>query len=314
MRIGILGAGAMGTALAIQWATRHEIILWDKNNKAATEINDYHTNTMLPGFVLSPEIVATSDSKRLAKCDLIVLALPATVIGQVIGEMPNTDIPLISVSKGMVWRQDRPSMIHEVVAASWQGKFGVLCGGSFAQEIASKLPVELVLATESEQWGQEMIGELGSGSFGIVLSPDVVGIEIASCYKNVVAIAIGIADGLSLGHGARARLVTRAYNEMQSLLLELGGQPDTAQTNAGIGDMIMTSFGDLSRNRTFGKQLGAGIARSQIESELGHVAEGVYSARGLEVLLSGKIHKYPLLHTIYQIVWQDHAVDSVRLV
>jgi glycerol-3-phosphate dehydrogenase (NAD(P)+) len=293
MKIAILGAGAWGTALGIALAQRHEITLWARNPGQAAAIGASRRNERyLPEVALPPSLAVTSDlDASLSGVELAVLAAPVAGLRPLAGMLHarGSDLPFLWLCKG--FEEGTGSLPHEVVESVFGGASpacGALSGPSFALEVAQGLPCALTLAAQDEKFASALAARLHGGRLRIYYSTDLPGVEIGGAVKNVLAIAVGISDGMGLGQNARAALVTRGLAEIQRLGVALGASAETIMGLTGAGDLILTATGTLSRNRKVGLELAQGRALESILQGLGHVAEGVRSAR--EALLLSQRH------------------------
>ena len=282
MHITVLGAGAWGTALAVAAAARHPVCLWARNPAQAALMQGQRVNPRyLPGVALPPGLRATaSHQEALAHvqpdASLLVLATPMAALRERLAGLP-AGLGVLWLAKG--FEQGSGALGHEVAAQVRPGEAaGVLSGPSFAMEVARGQPTALVAASSHAALGQRAVEALHTDVLRLYTSDDPVGVEVGGAVKNVLAIATGIADGLALGQNARAALVTRGLAEMSRLGLALGARADTFMGLSGLGDLVLTATGDLSRNRRVGLLLAQGMALDAALAQLGHVAEGVYSA------------------------------------
>jgi len=282
MNIAVLGAGAWGSALAIAFARQHRIALWSHNAAHAAELAATRMNRRyLPEAPLPPGIDVTADlPAALNGAELAVVATPLKGLREAARGVAvhRPDLPLLWACKGMeVGSQRLPHQI--VVEELGEGAaVGALTGPSFALEVARAQPTALVLASERLEFACTVAEKLNDTRLRIYANDDVVGAEVGGAVKNVLAIATGISDGLGFGLNARAALITRGLAEIARLAEALGARRDTLMGLAGMGDLILTCTGDLSRNRRVGLALAAGTPLQQILGELGHVAEGVSTA------------------------------------
>lgn len=306
MKIAILGAGAWGTALAINLSARHCVTLWTKFPEHLSEMIAHRVNvSFFPDFHLPESLLLTASlAGALETADLVVLVVPVAGLRETLQSIAKANIkaPIIWGCKG--FESQAAKLPHQVVAEELTGDMpcGVISGPSFAQEVAQGLPTALTLASNDVAFAQEMAGQLHSAKLRIYTSHDVVGVETGGAVKNVITIAAGISDGLGFGHNARAALITRGLLEMTRLGLGLGGKAETFMGLAGVGDLILTCTGDLSRNRRVGLMLAAGRALPEILNELGHVAEGVHTARAV-LHLSRKLNvSMPLTESVCNIL------------
>ena len=289
MNLLILGAGAWGTALAIQASQRHAVTLWARDADHANRMLSQRLNSSyLPGHTL-PDGLTPSHAPLpglIQHADLVVLAVPMAALRQVLLEVSPfiQDKPLAWLCKGFEavehTRNAYGLMAHEVQAQVAPAMLaGVLSGPSFAQEVAAGQPTALVAASRHESVRQALVNAFHADKLRVYANEDVVGVETGGAVKNVLAIATGLCDGLQLGLNARAALITRGLAEMTRLGVALGAKAETFMGLSGLGDLVLTATGDLSRNRQVGMALAQGRSLPQVLQSLGHVAEGVYSAR-----------------------------------
>ena len=291
MNILVLGAGAWGTALAIHAAGvpgGHSVRLWMRHAAQAQALCDDRENRRyLPGCALPPGLgLVAGDlgalTATLSRQDLIVVATPMAGLRGLLRELADVRVPVVWLCKGFEASLDAGSGLlgHEVQLLVAPGlAAGVLSGPSFAQEVAKGKPAALVAASTNEAVRKAMVAAFHSPQLRIYANEDVVGVEVGGAVKNVLAIATGFCDGLNLGLNARAALITRGLMEMTRLGLALGARAETFMGLSGLGDLVLTATGDLSRNRRVGLALAQGRTLAQAVQELGHVAEGVYCAR-----------------------------------
>ena len=277
--LAVLGAGAWGTALAVAVAGRHDVVLWARDAEQTRSVLAERRNSRyLPEIALPDALRIESELDRaLSGADLLVAATPVAGLRDLLGKLKGGTVPLVWLCKG--FEQDSAALPHEIVAASGiRAPSGALSGPSFALEVAKGLPCALTLASADAGFASRTAAQLHGGRLRVYHSDDVVGVEIGGAVKNVLAIAVGICDGLGLGQNARAALVTRGLAELARLGVALGGRAETVMGLTGAGDLILTATGDLSRNRRVGLELARGKPLKTIVAELGHVAEGVHSA------------------------------------
>ena len=283
MRLAVLGAGAWGTALAIAFAGRHEVVLWARDGANAAAMATARENRRyLPGCPFPPGLSVDNDfGAVLAGADLVILGAPLAglrpLLLQIKAAAPGK--PFLWLCKGL--EAGSGLLPHQVVAEAMgeSAVCGVLTGPSFAVEVARGLPTAVVLAACDPRFAEATAQQLHGGNLRIYANEDMVGAEVGGAVKNVLAIATGICDGLGLGLNARAALITRGLAEITRFGEALGARRDTFMGLAGMGDLILTCTGDLSRNRRVGLQLADGRPLDEITRELGHVAEGVPAAR-----------------------------------
>jgi glycerol-3-phosphate dehydrogenase (NAD(P)+) len=297
MKIAVLGAGAWGTALAINAGAHHTVTLWARDVPQAQAMQAERVNTRyLPEqpFTAGVQVSSAPLGPWLAEQDLVVIGSPMSSLRGMLTQLApilGSAVPVAWLCKGFEAAQPETSqanallqgvglMAHEVraqVAPSLRG--GALSGPSFAQEVARGMPTALVAASDDAAARDAMVQAFHNNSLRVYANDDIVGVEVGGAVKNVLAIATGLCDGLQLGLNARAALITRGLAEITRLGVALGAKPETFMGLSGLGDLVLTSTGDLSRNRKVGLALAQGMTLQQAVDSLGHVAEGVYCAR-----------------------------------
>jgi glycerol-3-phosphate dehydrogenase (NAD(P)+) len=280
MRLVVLGAGAWGTSIASVLAARLEVVLWAQSPEQAQAIHSTRRNQRyLPGVELPKSLAVTSDhAKAVHGARLALAATPVAGLRDVLQRL-DAPLPVVWLCKGF---EEGSGLLPHQIAAETLGegvKCGALSGPSFAEEVARGKPCALTLASSDAAFARETAAALHGGRMRVYYSADVVGVEVGGAVKNVMAIAAGISDGLGLGQNARAALITRGLAEIARLSAAMGGHPETVMGLAGAGDLILTATGDLSRNRRVGLELARGKPLADILANLGHVAEGVRSAK-----------------------------------
>jgi glycerol-3-phosphate dehydrogenase (NAD(P)+) len=291
MNIAILGAGAWGTALAIHAAPRHRVTLWGRDDTQMRRMaQDRQNSRYLSGCPFPPTLALESDLDTACRqAELLIVSVPTAAFRHMLKAVAKMSLPVIWVCKGLEPGTGKwlDQVAGEVLPP--HQPCGVLSGPSFAQEVAAGQPTALTLASRNASFAKHVASALHGGNLRIYTSDDVTGVEIGGALKNVMAIAAGISDGLGFGHNARAALITRAAAEMARLGAALGAHPETIMGLTGIGDLILTCTGELSRNRQVGLQLAQGTALPDILLKLGHVAEGVNTAREA-IKLANRLH------------------------
>jgi len=282
VRIAVLGAGAWGTALALNFAARHQVVLWTWQADHAAAMHDARENTtFLPGFALPDALDITADlATALRGADLALIATPMAGLRSSAAQLAELQpaLPFLWVCKGL--EAGSGLLPHQAVAAVHPtARCGALTGPSFADEVARGLPAAVTIASADAAFAEAMAHALHGPRLRLYANDDIVGAEVGGAVKNVMAIATGICDGLGLGLNARAALMTRGLVEITRFGAALGARPETFMGLAGMGDLILTCTGDLSRNRRVGLALAAGKSLADIQRDLGHVAEGVPTAR-----------------------------------
>ena len=281
MNLTVLGAGAWGTALAVHASRAHATRLWARDPAQAAQMRSLQRNVRyLPEIALPPALQVTSDfagALAHAAGGLVLIATPMAALDEMLRRLPANPPGVLWLCKG--FQEGTGRLGHEVARdAVPDARVGVISGPSFALEVAQGRPTALVAASADAGLCRQAIDALHAGTLRIYTSSDPVGVEVGGAVKNVLAIATGIADGMALGLNARAALVTRGLAEMTRLGVALGAKPETFTGLSGLGDLVLTATGDLSRNRRVGLRLAAGVPLPLILAELGHVAEGVHSA------------------------------------
>jgi len=314
MNIAVLGAGAWGTAITVHLAARHRVTLWARDKSQASAISSLRENRRyLPGHALPAAVVVTSDlAGALEGCELALLAVTTAGLRdalQRLRDVHNTARP-VWLCKG--FEHPHARLPHQVCAEVLPGISGAaLSGPSFAEEVAKGLPTALTLASGDAGFAAHASRALHGGSLRVYSSDDIIGVEVAGAVKNIIAIACGICDGLKLGLNARAALMTRGLAEMTRLGVALGGRAETFMGLAGAGDLILTCTGDLSRNRRVGLRLAAGKSLADILGELGHVAEGVYTAREVARLALARGIDMPITEAVCRVL--DAPQSALRV-
>lgn len=298
MKILVIGAGAWGTALAVSAAlSQHHVSLWARDSKLVADLRFSRVNARyLPGVVL-PEALQLLDAETLPLLqatvghDLIILATPISAARGLLRALQHVSVPVAWLSKGFEAPLIAPHvnsadlmpfglLVHEIRAlVAPDLRAGVLSGPSFAQEVAAGQPTALVAASEHSEVRDALVEAFHGPALRVYANDDIVGVEVGGAVKNVLAIATGLCDGLQLGLNARAALITRGLAEMTRLGVALGAKAETFTGLSGLGDLVLTATGDLSRNRKVGLALAKGKTLAEAVAALGHVAEGVYCAR-----------------------------------
>jgi glycerol-3-phosphate dehydrogenase (NAD(P)+) len=314
-RAAVLGAGAWGTALAKVLCDKGErVALFTRRPElarqiAATQMNERY----LPGVALGPELVVTTDLREaLSDASLIVLAVPSHALRDVVAEAHRfwpEDAPIVSATKGI--ENESLMLMGEVVldvaGAATAERMTILSGPSFAREVALGLPTAIVVAGAAGDVVRDVQQRFASDKMRVYSSDDPIGVEVGGAIKNVIAIAAGACDGLGYGHNSRAALITRGLAEIVRLSIAKGGSALTLAGLAGLGDLVLTCTGELSRNRTVGFELGRGRTLDEVLAKLGHVAEGVKttkSAYDLGVKLGVDL---PITSEVYHVLYEGKS-------
>jgi glycerol-3-phosphate dehydrogenase (NAD(P)+) len=315
MRIAVLGAGAWGTALAIALARKHNVNLWGRDAAQMQAIAISRSNQhYLPSARLDDTICVTAAfGDALAGADLALIVTSTSglpdMITAILAETKTakTVPPIVWACKG--FDKLTGKLPHETITELVpEGTlYGALSGPSFADEVAKGLPCALTLAANDQAFAAEMAGALNNNALRVYSSADLIGVELGGALKNVMAIAAGISDGMQLGLNARAALITRGLAEMVRLGVAMGGKPETFMGLTGMGDLILTATGNLSRNRKVGMLLAEGKSLDDILRDLGHVAEGVNSAAAALALAHKHHVKMPITEAVNAVLFQNAA-------
>ena len=324
MNITVIGAGAWGTALATSLAEGHQVTLWARDAAQieamrATRYNQHY----LPDILLSDKLKLSSDfTASMAAAELAIIAVPTAGLRPVLQQLVQlsrrpfdklrTGFNVVWLCKG--FEAKTAKLPHQVAAEVLpEGfKYGVLSGPSFAQEVARGFPTALTLASADEEFARSTAQALHHAYLRIYASSDMVGVEVGGAVKNVMAIAAGICDGMGLGLNARAALLTRGLAEITRLGLKLGARSETMSGLSGVGDLILTCTGDLSRNRRVGLKLAQGVPLAKILADLGHTAEGVYSAREVARLAAQLKIEMPITSAVCRVL-DDHTAAGAAV-
>jgi glycerol-3-phosphate dehydrogenase (NAD(P)+) len=315
MNVAVLGAGAWGTALAKVLADKQNpTTIWSHRREVADTINEQHVNSRyLPSAELPANLRATVDlEEALTGAELVVVVIPSHGLRAVMRDA-RQHVPanalLCSASKGI--ENDTLMLMSDVLldelGHAVQHRLTYLSGPSFAKEVAARMPTTVVIAGTSERETEVVQHSFATDRFRTYASPDVMGVEIGGALKNVIAIAAGVADGLGYGHNTRAGLITRGLAEIGRLAARKGANPLTLAGLAGMGDLVLTCTGELSRNRTVGIELGKGRKLGDILATLGHVAEGVKTTKSAFDLSNKLGVDMPITAEVFKILYEDKA-------
>ncbi len=312
-RIAVIGGGSWGTALADRLvANGNDTLLWAYEPELVAEINTEHTNSLyLPGINLHPALVCTGDlEEAVQERSIVLLVTPVQVMRGVLKQLaPHiaTDAIIANASKGIELDtlQTVSQICGELLGDGALARYVALSGPTFAREVAQELPSLIVAASLNASVAGRIQKALSSLCLRVYTNSDVVGVELGGAVKNVIAIAAGICDGLGFGHNARAALITRGLSEMNRLGQAMGAKTATFAGLAGMGDLVLTCTGDLSRNRTVGFKLGQGMNLTDILAEMSMVAEGVKSAASVYQLSRKLGAEMPIVEKTYQILHEN---------
>lgn len=282
MRIGVIGGGAWGTALAQVAASGGEpVLLWAREAEVVASINREHENrAFLSGIALSPTIIATGSLNALARCDTLILVTPAQHLRAVLGRIDFGPPPLVLCAKGI--EAETGALMSEIAGAIQpDAPIAVLSGPTFAAEVARGLPTAVTLACGDGGLARALVERLARPTFRPYVTDDIIGAEIGGAVKNVLAIACGVVAGAGLGENARAALIARGFAEMVRFGVARGGRPDTLSGLSGLGDLVLTCSSTASRNFSLGVALGQGRDAASVLTDKASVAEGAHTAPAL---------------------------------
>lgn len=301
-RIAVLGAGAWGTAIAVALSTRHAVALWARDPAQAEAMRRERRNRRyLPEIALPDTLAVTADARAaLEGAELALVATPVAALRESLARVGA--VPVVWLCKGF---EEASGLLPHQIASRVLGahaQCGALSGPSFALEVAQGLPCALTLAARERAFARHAAALLHGGRMRVYYSTDVLGVEVGGAVKNVMAIAVGISDGLGLGQNARAALITRGLAEIVRFGAALGARPETLMGLAGAGDLVLTATGDLSRNRRVGLALARGRALGDILAGLGHVAEGVRSAAAIARLARARGVEMPITEAVHEVL------------
>ncbi|MDL5045335.1 NAD(P)H-dependent glycerol-3-phosphate dehydrogenase [Oscillatoria amoena NRMC-F 0135] len=316
MKITVLGTGAWGTALSILAAQNYnQVSLWGRNTDLAAQIALARENKIhLPGIALPPSIEVTSDlSTALSGAGIVLVVVPSHGVRDVCKQLaviPGAkDLRYISATKGI--EGGTGARMTQIIAQELgTAQVGVLSGPNLAREIAQGMPAAAVVAANDAVLSTDCQSAFSSDRYRVYTNEDVTGVELGGAFKNVLAIAAGICDGLGLGNNSKASLVTRGLFEMTRLAVALGARPETLSGLSGVGDLMVTCFSDLSRNRTLGQMLGRGLKLDDILAAQNSVAEGVKTSRSVAGLSRHAGVETPIMTGVYALLYEGLSVKE----
>lgn len=308
MRLGIVGGGAWGSALAHTFSQRHEVLVYDRNPQKVELINKgiYPADGTLK---ISSRVRATNDLKDLLSfSEVLILSVPTQAVREVLKSIPRWEKPLINTAKGV--EVETFKTVGEIVRELHpESEYFVLSGPSFAREVVLEKPTAVVLSGKNQPLGEVLQRDLNFPRFRVYWNSDTKGVELGGALKNVVAIAVGICDGMEMGLNARSALITRGLNEMAFLGEHLGARRDTFYGLSGLGDLVLTATGDLSRNRRFGLAIGRGKRIVDTLREIGTV-EGYHTVRAVYGLAKKLSLELPITETIYRVLYENFPLSE----
>jgi glycerol-3-phosphate dehydrogenase (NAD(P)+) len=312
MRAAVIGSGSFGTALANTLAARcTEVRTWAREPAVVEAINVRRENTAyLPGIAISPKVKATTSMEdALPGAELVVIATPShatrEVMGRAVRFLPE-HAPLVTVSKGIENETllTMTKLLEDCLPEQFHTSIAILSGPSFAKEMAAGMPTVVTVASRFEKVAQKVQAALQTESFRTYTSTDVIGVELGGALKNVIAIAAGISDGLGFGLNARSALITRGLAEISRIAVRMGANPLTLMGLSGLGDLVLTCTGDLSRNRRVGIELGKGRKLEDILAGMNQVAEGVKTAKSARDLSRKVGVELPICDQVFAIMYE----------
>ena len=312
MKLGVVGGGAWGTALAqVASAGDRETLLWAMEPEVVEGVNSRQENPVfLGGVPLNPAIRATSDLAELDECDALLVVTPAQHMRAVLDRAPDWSKPLILCSKGI--EEASGELLHQVARDCCpNSQIAVLSGPTFAHEVAAGLPTAVTLAAGESGLAERLRERIAQSTFRIYLSDDVAGAEIGGAVKNVLAIACGVVEGRGLGQNARAALIARGFAEMTRFGLAYGARRETLAGLSGLGDLVLTCSSASSRNYSLGKGLGEGRSASVLMADRRTVAEGAFTAPVLSRLAREKGVDMPIVDAVDALIAGRASVDEV---
>ncbi|MCJ8500776.1 NAD(P)H-dependent glycerol-3-phosphate dehydrogenase [Desulfatitalea alkaliphila] len=315
MRIGVVGGGSWGTALAHLLADKgYTVDWWIYEPDLAQRIRETRENDLfLPGVVLSQRLMPTNElQKAVAGKDLVLVVVPSHVMRTVTSEMAphlQNGTIIVSASKGIENSTllTMSGVIRDCLPNLDEDRLAVLSGPSFAREVALGMPTVVSVAAREPDCAQKVQAVFATPAFRVYTNDDLVGVELGGAVKNVIAIAAGMVDGLGLGLNTRAALITRGLTEIRRLGRAMGANPRTFTGSAGVGDLVLTCTGDVSRNHTIGKKIGQGMQLADLLQEMRMVAEGVKTARSVYNLSLRLGVEMPISHAVYRILYEQLA-------
>jgi glycerol-3-phosphate dehydrogenase (NAD(P)+) len=311
-RIGVIGGGAWGTALAqVAASGGQETFLWAREPEVVDAVNRRHENApFLPGIPLHHAIRATDELRELRECDALLVVTPAQHTRSVLSSTDLRGKPLILCAKGM--EEATTKLMHDVAREEQpESPIAILSGPTFAAEVAAGLPAAVTLAVEDRAVGEAIRARLARPGFRQYLSDDVIGAEIGGAVKNVLAIACGVVEGRGLGQNARAALISRGFAEMTRFGLARGARAETLAGLSGLGDLVLTCSSTSSRNFSLGKGLGEGWAAAELLADRRTVAEGAYTAPVLARAAGEAGVDMPIVTAVCALLSGEASVDEI---
>jgi glycerol-3-phosphate dehydrogenase (NAD(P)+) len=308
LNLGVIGAGSWGTALAQVLSVNFEnVFIWDIDKEVLDSVKNSNINVKYhPDIKLNINIKPIYDLQELInKSDILIVVIPTQYIRQTLSRVKIENKPVISASKGIEIESLKlvSDIIEESLGINKKYIFA-LSGPSFAKEVIKGLPTAVVLAGNTEI-GNKLLSYLNTKTFRVYLSDDLVGAEVGGAIKNVIAIATGISDGLGFGNNARASLITRGLYEISKIVKIYGGNPQTVYGLSGLGDLVLTATGELSRNRTFGMLIGQGYSVEEALKKVGQVVEGYTTVKAVYDIKNKYDIELPISYQVYRVLYEN---------
>lgn len=317
----VFGAGSFGTAIASVLAhTFDEVVLWGRDPATIAALNEQHENPgYLPGLKLSPKIRGTTDLQAAAEgAEVVAVATPSQATRDLMSKVATfvpSHVPVVSVAKGIENETllTMTEVLEQCLPESYHPSIAVLSGPSFAKEMVLGMPTVVTIASRWEKTAKKAQALFSSEKFRAYTSTDVVGVQVGGSLKNVIAIAAGMGDGMGLGHNTRAAIITRGLAEISRIAMRMGANPLTLSGLAGMGDLVLTCTGELSRNRKVGMELGKGRSLDEILKEMKQVAEGVKTAKSAKDLSTKLGVELPICDQVYRIAYEGKSPKAAVL-
>jgi glycerol-3-phosphate dehydrogenase (NAD(P)+) len=312
MKIGVIGAGAWGTALAqVAAAGGEKTLIWAREPEVVDSINQAHENRLfLPGIALNPAIEAIAELEAAASCDALLVVAPAQHLRAILTTLPQGNRPLLLCAKGI--EEGSEMLMHEVAReAQPDAPIAVLSGPTFAHEVAAGLPTAVTLAAGDPAVGERLIARIARPAFRPYYSSDVAGAEVGGAVKNVLAIACGVVEGRRLGLNARSALISRGFAEMTRFGLAKGARAETLAGLSGLGDLVLTCSSTASRNFSLGKGMGEGRSAADLLADRRTVAEGAFTAPVLVKAAAAVGVDMPIVEAVHALLEGQASVDQV---
>lgn len=309
-KIAVIGAGSWGTALAIHLAAKHSVNLWSHNQEHVKEMQAVRLNERFLPEIPFPDTITLFDdfNEALNECDLILIATPSTAFNDILKKLKDAHLdtfpPIVSATKGLD-HSNNGFLSDTFYQVFPNAHFTILSGPSFAKEVAKLYPTAIAIAGNNEADLEAVIPFFHHDNMRVYGNLDIKGVQLAGAYKNVIAIATGISDGLGFGANARAALITRGLAEMTRLGIALQGKPETFQGLAGLGDLVLTATDNQSRNRRFGLYLGQGVKATDAFEQVGQVVEGANIAKNIYELGEEMGIELPIAQQVYRILHKN---------